>query len=370
MSLLYCDSFGHYTNAEKDHKWDERDKSQSLAFSDISATFARFGIDQGMKMTRRNDWIAKVLPQRSRLIVGFGINITTGIDPFSNRIPLIEFHSPFGTLQCQLTIEENFALGVLRSSSVVLGASEGGIIVPNKYHFVEIDMEVANSADVEVRVDDEVVLTLTGVDTQNSSGADGIGRVVLSTDAGGVAFSNDNILLPGGRTSLANASLLMWDDVYICDTSGSVNNTFLGDVRVEPLWPSGAGDYAQFDVSGAAANWQAVDEVTPDDETTTVETTVLKEIDLHEFEDSGGADGAVKAIAVNLWGRQVTTGGFSSVVAALKTGGSVYYGASAFLMGVELWNCYQYAFETNPDTVAAWTISDLNALQAGYKRQS
>ncbi len=370
MSLLFVDSFGHYSNSERGRKWEERDALSTTA--GISADFARFGLDQGYKMRNRLDWLAKMIPQSTRLIIGFGFNVTAGIDVSTNKaFTLLELFSPFNNRQCMLRLEENYGLGIVRSPSTLLGASPGGTITPNKYHFIEVDIEIANTADVEVRVDGETVLTLSNVDTQASSGADGVGRVVLGEENTISQFiSQESIKLPGGRTSLADTFEVHIDDFYICDTNGAVNNSFLGDIRVEPLWPTGAGDYAQWDVSGGGSNFQAVDDVTPDATSTTVETDVIKELDLHEYDDSGGADGEVKALAANFWARQTTIGGFSSVVPAVKTGGAVYYGATAFPLCVEEWNCYQYLFEINPDTSSVWTIAELNALQAGYKRQS
>jgi hypothetical protein len=36
------------------------------------------------------------------------------------------------------------------------------------------------------------------------------------------------------------------DDLYVCDSTGSTNNTFLGDVRVDTVRPIGAGNYSEF----------------------------------------------------------------------------------------------------------------------------
>ena len=52
-----------------------------------------------------------------------------------------------------------------------------------------------------------------------------------------------------------------YDDVYICDTTGSVNNNFLGELTVEHLRPA-SDDTAQFLGSDANStdNWALVDE--------------------------------------------------------------------------------------------------------------
>jgi hypothetical protein len=49
--------------------------------------------------------------------------------------------------------------------------------------------------------------------------------------------------------------------VYFNDAAGSMNNTFLGNVRVKSQFTASAGDSTQFTIGGsapAATNWQSV----------------------------------------------------------------------------------------------------------------
>jgi hypothetical protein len=63
------------------------------------------------------------------------------------------------------------------------------------------------------------------------------------------------------------------DDFYIADTSGSINNTFLGDVRVDTLKAQADGSLNQWTVapSGTAA-WEAVSD---EDETTSINASSI-----------------------------------------------------------------------------------------------
>jgi hypothetical protein len=54
------------------------------------------------------------------------------------------------------------------------------------------------------------------------------------------------------------------DDIYIADTSGSENNDFLGDIRIDTIHPNGAGNYTQLTPS-TGSNYQCVDEVAIDE---------------------------------------------------------------------------------------------------------
>ena len=59
-----------------------------------------------------------------------------------------------------------------------------------------------------------------------------------------------------------SSSGMNFDDLYVCDSAGSTNNGFLGDCRIDTIYPSGAGNYTQFTPS-TGSNYTCVDETAP-----------------------------------------------------------------------------------------------------------
>ncbi len=93
------------------------------------------------------------------------------------------------------------------------------------------------------------------------TGASGSGN----TKAGSHNYHNIVKLQAGGF------HLPIWDDYYICDGSGSINNTFLGQQRVTAIFPRANGDSNDWTVgqgsSPLVSHYTLVDENPIDDET-------------------------------------------------------------------------------------------------------
>jgi len=158
------------------------------------------------------------------------------------------------------------------------------------------------------------------------------------------------------------------DDIYVTDTTGPApNNGFLGDIRVDYLVPTAAGAKTNFTPS-AAANWQTVDETTPSDADYN-SSYVPGAVDLFTMADLA-SNGVVYAVQTNLRAAKSDAG--------FRTVKPVFYEAAGsgdtprFYPGARsgpLSNSYQLAprlYDTSPDTAAAWSAAEINALQFGY----
>ena len=106
----------------------------------------------------------------------------------------------------------------------------------------------------------------TGVDTQN----------------GGVA-QIDNIELHG-----ASSPDPVFDDIYVLDDAGSDNTDFLGDCRVETIFPDADGNENDFTASPAVSNYLNVDDGgSPDDDTTYNWSATATDRELYAFRGPG-----------------------------------------------------------------------------------
>jgi hypothetical protein len=166
----------------------------------------------------------------------------------------------------------------------------------------------------------------------------------------------------GGATNAAGI-----DDVYILDGSGPAPwNAPLGDVEISVIRPNGVGAVTQWTPAGAAANWDAVNDQTPDDEATKVTAATAGLSDLYEMEDLNTNNGIIGAQL--LIDARRTEEGYATLTPLLR-----HAGTTTPLVTRSLASTYFYrnrdCFVTMPNGDPL-TDANVNALQAGVRRDA
>lgn len=228
----------------------------------------------------------------------------------------------------------NSALGVL-------GTSAPSVIANTTAHFyVEVKVFIHDTTgSIEIRVNGNTtpVLNLTAIDTKGTA--------------------NAYATVVGGPHSLSGSNVDMYvDDIYIADD-------FLGDVRIEALSPSGAGATTNFTPS-TGANYQCVDEAaTPNDDTDYVSSSVVNDKDTYAMGNLASVLGAVVAVAVTTYDRKDDAGARTHSHVTRLSGtedtGAAFSPTTAYAF-------HQTVFTTKPGG-GAWSIADVNAMEAGLK---
>lgn len=160
---------------------------------------------------------------------------------------------------------------------------------------------------------------------------------------------------------------VQWDDVYVCDASGSTNNTFLGDVRVSTIMPSADGAHSDFTPSTGTAHFSLVNEATsiyPDDDSSYVSSSTVGHRDSYAYGNVPSAAGTVFGVQTNLYARKDDAA--VRQIAAVARPGSTDQDGATVTLGTT-YSTFTEIRETNPDTTVAWTISDINASEFGVK---
>lgn len=162
--------------------------------------------------------IAKALPTTySTLVLGVAIKTNLAASSFT----CFSFYDTVGgTAQTSVCIQSDGSIVVKRGTSAgtTLGTSAAGVIASNTWAYVEAKILFTTGATgtYEVRVNGTNVVSGTSATTAASTTAIG-------------AFD----------LRVTNSSLTAyWDDLYLCDTSGAANNNFLGDSRIETVFPT------------------------------------------------------------------------------------------------------------------------------------
>jgi hypothetical protein len=177
-----------------------------------------------------------------------------------------------------------------------------------------------------------------------------------------------NSYINGFVVSNNNASIgvfgLSIDDLYILDTTGAVNNDFVGCVRIETLVPTGAGATTNFTPNGAGTNYGCVNEGAWDDDTTYVADATPGDIDTYAATDLSSSGLTIYGLQITHRSRKddVTT---RAIATCLRSGGTNYFGTTIPL--TQTWTPYFEIHETDPHTSAQWTGANVNAMEIGVK---
>lgn len=267
----------------------------------------------------------------------------------TSRSPLLQFVDSDGEVMVSIYP----AAGTLnvRSGDIGDGAKLGfadALIATKVWHYLECKVNFhASTGTLALRVNEEEVLTLTGLNTATTTSGD----------------LRPSAIVIGGGTIGQRVEV---DDICIMDDAGSVNNDFIGDVRIERLNPSGNGNSSQFVGSDADStdNYLLVDETVVDDDTTYVESSTAAEKDTYAFGNSSESPASIAAVSVKSWARKTDAGSRNFVHTARS---STTEGDSAVLYPSVDYRFMESIFETDPNTAAAWAMAAVNAGEFGFK---
>lgn len=343
MALLFMDGFDHYDDDELAYKWDSA--YYALPYSSyytIEQTTPRRAGSSYLKLESGGRWIQKN--------IAFGDNTAIIGFAFYRPNPNANFTYFINTNQFTLVLNTDGSFSFYEGAynGVLLGTSAVGLVSPNVWYYIELKVVVDNSAgSFEVRLNGTNVLSDSGVDTQDDA-TSVISYVILGKNG---TFGDD----------------VYFDDLYVCDGTGSSHNDFLGDCKVDTVFPSAAGNYSQWTPSGEASNYLCVDETVPNDDTDYVTTNISGEIDTYNFGNLVDYSGeTIHAVALNTCKKKDDVG-FISSYPVIRIGASDYSGE--LMNTYESYHYQQEVWETNPDDSQAWEGEDVNSGEFGIKMQ-
>lgn len=345
MSLIYLESFDNIATADLAAKgW------TTSGTPNVLATVARTG-PNALQVNAGNEWVRRVVAaseDHATFIVGCAFH-ATAIPSSTTDASLIALRSDAGaTAHVTLALSSGGGLNVRRGehNGTVLGTA--GALVLNTWYFIELKATLSDTVGtVDVRVNGVSTLSLTGQDTKNA----------------GTKTVFDSVLL--GNSSTAQL-VAYYDDVYFANGAGTVNNNFLGDLRVRSLAPSGNGNSSQLLGSDANSidNYLLVDDPTPDT-ADYVGSATLDQKDTYAFGDLPDTSGTVLGVQVNALATKTDTG-VRNLALVTRSGAADYDSADVALTnGSNLF--VQQLRELDPATAAAWTRAAVNAAEFGVK---
>ena len=238
-------------------------------------------------------------------------------------------------------------------SSTLLGTAPD-MFVPGGWSYIELKITINDSTGaIEARCNGETKLNLTNIDTKN-----GIGGADC-----------DSIEFRGVEGGTGTGESTYWDDIYICDTTGSVNNDFLGPLKIEDLSPDGAGNSTDWSPKTPGnPNYGEVDETPVDFEATYIHSNTAGDKDTYTLENLTYIDDTVIGIQVDLVSRLEDAADTYSLAGVVRSSTSETIGSfEQITVTSYVLQAAHTPMDTDPNGGGAFTISSINALEAGLE---
>jgi hypothetical protein len=339
MALLFCDGFDHYAAADINKKW-----GNSGSWQTISAGQGRFGT-AAIYCQDVTPLTSPTVTNTDVMICGFAYRWGTA-SSLNRSIPA--FNDGGNGVQVYLRLNSNYSLQAYRGDGTTLGTGTTKISL-GAWYYLEIKVLIDNTNGgfwLKVNGADELRLgayavSPVGLDTQYTANA-----IVNSISFTGSGYGGEYL-----------------DDVYICDDSGSTNNDFLGDIRVETIVPTGAGNTTQWTPS-AGNNWDCVNDIVALADTDYVSETTASEKDTYAFGNLTPTSGTIKGVQIMIGARKDDAGS-RSIAPVYRPTSTDYDGTTGVVS-----DSYTYLSEikeVSPETSAAWTIAEINGAEFGVK---
>lgn len=328
--LIFCDSFDHYATADITKKW-TTDQGATIA-----STHGRRG--GGAIETGTSFEVTKSLPANiATAIVGFAYKYSVG----GSTGRILSFIDS-AAYQCTVYIDATGHLLFYRDNGGTLLGTSVETISSGTYTYIEVKVTINGSTgSYEIRKNGISILSASSQNTQAS------GNATLNT-----------IAIRGLAGPTVN-----YDDLYVCDTSGTINNDFLGDIRIDANYPTGDGTFQSWNPSSGSAHFSLVDVTTPD-LTDYVYTSTPGNKDTYTFSALGGAVSAIYGVQVNAAALKDLSG-TRTIALTCKSGSTNSDGSSQALSTSQVY--YSSIYETDPNILAAWTVANLGTAEFGVK---
>ncbi|CAJ0900253.1 hypothetical protein R1479_04471 [Ralstonia mannitolilytica] len=349
MALLFIDGFDHYDPQALDpfgDPWLARGKAAYLS-PQATRIQGRRPSSYAVRLPAGagGGYVKNLEAGRTSLIVGAALRVA----PFENtgeEPVLLGVRDASAQVAHLVKLGEDGRLKLYRrqygydqpiSTSVTTAPARG-------WHYVEMQVvQGTSNGTLNVRVNGVLAITLSAQNTTQGGGP------LLTAFVGAV---------PGEYCRVTTDV----DDLYLADTSGTINNTFLGDVRVDALQAQANGALNQWTVEGAASAWEAVSD---GDEATAIRAATAGLRQTFDVEALPAmTTPAIHGVQVTLLARK-TDAGTGRVRALVASGAQMAVSSDINLQEQLAW--HTALFERNPNGNVQWTEAAFNAAEFGLE---
>ncbi len=357
--LRFMDSFSHYSNNDilgigNCNKWSALlgSNNNSLQYVTLNPGGGRFGSTSFRVGGNAFVYLSKTLDSQPTWIIGFAFRITT-LAP-NNPMHICGLFDG-GVNQVTIVVNADLTLSVTRigtalTNSLTSTTKSALSLSLNTWNYIEFLCTInpsisANTCKVNVNGTTWINLT-SAQSTRNTSNSSAnqiaIGAVISSNSA---------------------ANNLDYCDLYVCDGTGSTNNTFLGDCRVEPRWPLAAGTNTAWLANGGTTVG-CVQEIGDNADTNYISSLTTNDISTFTVPPLSITPSSIFGVQLTHCSRK-SDAGLRQIADVIRSGSTNFVGTT-----INLSPSYQFfpiIYENDPNTSAPWTTTNVNALEIGAK---
>lgn len=251
----------------------------------------------------------------------------------------------FPTADAGLVINWNTATAGWYYGSTLVGSTF--TLTYNQWNYVEIHFipSTTTGGTITIKVNGVQVLNSTAAHTASANTVDG---VYFQSHQGGTNTQYD-----------------MWyDDIVVNDASGTVNNTWPGQVRLFPLQVVGAGNHAGLVRKGIDLGYNLSQAREALDYSSWLEGSAVGDYDLYMVDSVvPPVGGVITNIIVTAIARAQASG--VSLKPMIRSVATESEGTAIALASG--WQSQQAAWAADPATTVAWVAANLATLQIGVK---
>lgn len=329
MALLFIDGFDHYDDAEITDKWAFRTNT-------YINSGGRFGSSYMKHLSTHSSYDYFTLPARNEVILGVAVKVEALNYTYLAGSPFIALRDPAGVDHIKLHLNSDSKIYVLRGDDTVLGSPDSPIM-PDQWYYLEVRVKVDDSAgELELRVNEQVLLNLSGIDTRNG-GEPSIGHFRFR----GIYYNTS----------------AYYDDLYVDDAQ------FHGNVQVKTFMPDSDGTYSDWTRSAGANDYECIDEVPTNNDTDYIKSSTKGH--KSSFGITTGALETVKGIQLNHHVRAAAAG-IRRIKPFIRSGGADYNAPVSGVLGAEF-NYILNIFQTDPQDGQPWNQTKLEAAEFGLR---
>lgn len=349
MALMWIDGFDHYgtgsgggRDAMLDGVWASISSSSFPTATRARTGGISFQLGSGTVLAEA---ARRILPEEVG-VVGVGYGLWMNELPNTNNTQVLgsvanNGNTPRITISISTTGQLRLHSGWVNDT--VVYTTPTPVIVAGSWQHLE--MRFATNGSVEVRWNG-----ITVVDTSVSPAGSGL-------------FAQ---LRLGPRVDFEGNFRTMWiDDLFAWNDDGTVNNDFLGDMRVHTAFPDSDTVEADWEPVGQALGYECINETSPNDDTDYIQSEDPAETSRFGIEDLPTEVATIRGVQTYTRMRK-TQAGSCNIQAGLVSNGVESAGLDRPI--TTEWTYWQDVFEEDPDTGGPWTRESLNAAQLRLRR--
>jgi len=348
MALLFVDSFDHYATADLPGKYSAT--GGATIISSVTRE-PRNGPQCCRFLVAGSSNLSKKFLAHTTWIMGIGIKLDADVGgSLDHDIFQVIDHTESTVSDTQVSLQYNFdkKFRVVRGSEIVgtvLATSDGTFDLDDGWHFIEFKCVINNTiGSFDAQLDGVQIqgIETTGVDTRN--GANDL--------ANGITI----------RPVIGVNSECLFDDLYIANGAPPGIIDFLGDIKIDALFPRADGNYEEFTPSSGTDAFALVNTFPPDADTTYVEENT--DVKKSSFLMDTAGNFAIKGVQETLYIRK-TDVNRRKIKHLTRIGGADHKGPDV-RMG-ETFNMKTKMWETSPKTGSQWTAGEVNGSEFGME---